>query len=133
MKTVPGQNTPLGFLPGEVDVGAHCMFIYPKRDAVYCDRVAAYIKAGLDVGEMCVCASPVAVDSMLGHMQSLGVDTEYAVRTGQLGVYDSSKVYVHEGVLDLRRTMAFWAQRIEAAGKQWNGIRIFGEPSHGSG
>ena len=130
MSPVPRHHTPLGFLPGKVEIGAHCMFVYPKRDEVFCDRIAGYLKAGLDTGEMCVCVSPMTPDSILQHMESLGVDTACAVGTGQLVIHDSEDVYISAGVLDLRRVMDFWTEKIEIAEKLWNGIRIFGDTKH---
>jgi len=106
------------------------MFIYPKRDEVFYDRIAGYLKAGIDAGEMCVCASPVSVHSMLSHMQALGVDTDHAVKTGQLAVLDSEEVYLNWGILDVRRATAVWTEKIEKADKLWNGVRIFGDTKY---
>lgn len=106
------------------------MFVYPKRDEVFYDRIAGYLKAGIDAGEMCICASPVPVHSMLSHMQSIGVDTDHAVKTGQLTVLDSEEVYLNWGILDVCRARAVWAEKIERADKLWNGVRIYGDAKH---
>ena len=122
------RSTPLGFLPGDADIGTHCMFVYPKRDEVYLDRLAGYLKAGLDSGEMCVCVLPQVPESLFDRMRAIGADAAPAIETGQLSVHDSREVYLNWGTFDMGRVLDFWKANIEKANTRWNGIRIFGEP-----
>ncbi|MBP6963993.1 MAG: sensor histidine kinase [Armatimonadetes bacterium] len=121
------RSTPIGFIPGEVDSGAHCMFLYPRRDHVFFERLAGYFQAGLDAGEKCLCISSVAPETMVERLRGAGVDTEYAVRTDQLSIYHVSEVYLRRHSFEFGQVMEFWGEAVEASKSRWNGMRVYGD------
>lgn len=123
------HKTALGFVPGEVETGTHCMFIYPKRDDIFFERLAGYVKAGLDAGEMCVCACPHP-DLLAANLSGNGVDADTARATGQLEIHAVNDVYQGLSAFDPARALDFWDTHIETARTRWKGIRIFGDADH---
>lgn len=120
------QKTTLGFVPGEVAAGAHCMFVYPSRNETFYERPAGYVKAGLDAGEMCVCACPqsrLLATSLLRN----GVDADAARATGQLEIHEARDVYPTQHGFDADRALRLWSERVEQAYRKWPGIRVFGD------
>lgn len=102
------------------------MFEYPRRDKVFDDRVASYLRAGLDVGEMCLYVASVSADPVIERLYDMGVDARHAVKTGQLAVHRFGDTYMPDGILDTARLNGFWSDRVRSAGK-WRGLRIFGD------
>ncbi|NIN99102.1 MAG: hypothetical protein GTN93_28480, partial [Anaerolineae bacterium] len=48
---------------------------------------------------------------------------------GQLCILDAAYVYTPDGCWDRRYTMRFWQERLEIAGRKYNGLRAFGDCS----
>ncbi len=103
------------------------MFVYPKRDETFFKRISGYLNAGLDNGEMCVCITPIDAGRILQQMQSLGMDTDHAVKSGQLAIYSFDNVYLRWGMFDVRRLAEFWTEKIREAHEHWKSIRVFGD------
>jgi len=122
------HTTPLGFLPGNIDVRSHCIFLYPQKDEAFVKSVVSYLVAGIDAGELCVCAirGPVR-EKVRERMAQLGVPSGPEPGSGQLLIVDSADVYLRGESLDTRGAVRFWGDKLEAARSKWNGLRAFGD------
>ena len=121
------RTTPLGFLPGDIDVRSHCIFVYQDKDDVFLGGIARYLNAGLHAGEMCVCALPGSSDGLYRRLQELGADPDSATSSGQLSLLEPASVYLHDGTFDWTGTMRFWGEKMAIAESSWNGIRVYGD------
>lgn len=120
------QTTPLGFLPGDIDTRTHCMFIYSEKDETFVRSVVDYLSAGIEAGEMCVCALSAPTGDMIRErIRQLGMGSE--LKSGQLTIVDSSDVYLRNGRLDLTSAAQFWGEKNAFAKSKSAGLRAFGE------
>jgi len=122
------RTTPLGFLPGDIDLQSHCMFLYGKKDDAFVKNVVAYLAAGINAGELCVCAihGPIR-EKISERMSRLGIRSGSKSGSGQLIILDASHVYVRGSSLDTRGAIRFWRDKVEVARSRWNGLRAFGD------
>lgn len=124
------RTTPLGFLPGDIDLRSHCMFIYPERDENFVRSIVGYLSAGMNAGELCICAVNGGVrEQIKERMVQLGADPVSEPESGQLCVLDAADVYTPHGIMDAAFTMRFWQNSTEIAGRKWKGLRVFGDSS----
>ena len=120
------RTTPLGFLPGDIDLHSHCIFLYSKKDKAFVESVTAFLAAGVNAGEMCVCAVNGSVrEEIREHMARLGIPS--SSESGQLLILDAADVYLRGSSLDTEGAVRFWRDKFEVAGSKWNGLRAFGD------
>lgn len=119
-------TTPLGFLPGDIDRGAHCIFVYNKKDDGFVQNVVDFLSAGIKAGELCVCAVHGPIKEKINErMVQSGADA--SLKRGQVSILDSSEVYLHDGTFDTSSTISFWQRKLALARHRWKGLRIFGD------
>lgn len=118
------RGLPLGFLPGDIDSGSHCMLAYSKPDEAYIQSVVKYMTAGIASGQMCICAVLDPARSLLEQrMKALGI----SLTSGQLLMPDAGNIYAPGGRFDLRHIVRYWRSNVEIADDKWNGLRAFGD------
>ena len=122
------RTTPIGFLPGDIDLSSHCMFSYPKKDDAFIRNIADFIYAGMNTGELCICAvQGDAQERIRQRMAQIGVDLDS--KPEQLSIVKASDFYTPGGKIDISSSMHFWQQKLEVAKSRWKGMRIYGDVS----
>jgi hypothetical protein len=121
------RYTPIGFLPGDIEVNTHCIFTYGKKDDAFIRSVVEFLAAGINAREFCVCAldSP-ARDRVRDRMMQLGVDSDPNGRFSQFAIFGLKDVYyTPAGVFDTYHALKFWHEKLNIANQRWNGLRCF--------
>ena len=120
------RDLPLGFLPGAIAPGSHCMLAYNKPDEAYIQSVARYMTAGIASGQMCVCAVLDPVRRQIKRrMRSLGANPT----SGQFLAPDAADIYLPDGKFDVKHTADYYRRIAADAETRWNGLRAFGDIS----
>ena len=122
------RTTPLGFLPGDIDTGTHCMFIYNRKDDAFAKSIARYLSAGIGAGEMCVClVDDHSTDRIKVSMAQMGLDTDSLYTSGQLVTADPSEIYMPDGRFNIESIIHYWTDKLDTAKSKWGGLRVFGD------
>ncbi len=103
------------------------MFVYPEKDDAFIDCLARYLKAGLDAGEMCVCALSGNTERLHHRLRELSADPDSAASSGQLSIIDPASVYLRGGTFDRTRIIRQAQEMMTVAQSSWNGMRAYGD------
>lgn len=120
------RYTPIGFLPGDVELRTHCMFTYGRKDDTFIRSVVEFLAAGVNARELCVCVldGPTR-ERVRDRMIQLGVDPDPYGWSSQLVILGMNDIYLPEGLFDTRHALKFWHEMLDVASRQWNGLRTF--------
>jgi len=120
------RYTPIGFLPGDVELRTHCMFTYGRKDDTFVRSVVEFLAAGVNARELCVCVldGPTR-ERVRDRMTQLGVDSDPHGWSSQLVILGMSDIYLPNGLFDTRHALNFWREMLDVASKRWNGLRAF--------
>lgn len=118
-------TTPLGFVSGEVEIGAHIMYTYAKRDETFVRNVIDFILAGLSVGEMVACAlcGPLRAEIKC-RLVAQGVNTDPNDPNVQVFLGDASSVFVGDGLFCPESTTRHCRCLLAAAQERGMGLRV---------
>jgi len=119
-------STPLGFLPGVIYSGSHCMLSYSRPDDSYILSVSKYMVAGIASGQMCICAVLQPHQMRIKqHLKSVGV----SLASDQLLMPDAEHLYLPGGRFDTKHVAGYYIKNAAVAESKWNGMRVFGDIS----
>lgn len=120
------RSLPLGFLPGVVCPGTHCMLSYNKPDEAFINSVSKYIFAGIASGQMCVCVVLDPIRNLIkGQMSRLGI----SLTSRQFVLPNATDVYMPLGHFDLKSAAGYYTEQEQIAQSKWNGMRVFADAS----
>lgn len=120
------RHTPIGFLPGDVELRTHCMFTYGRKDDTFARSVVEFLAAGVNARELCVCVldGPTR-ERVRTLMMQLGVDSDPCGWSSQLVILGMNDIYFPEGMFDTRHALKFWREMLDVGSRRWNGLRTF--------
>ncbi|MCL6629364.1 MAG: MEDS domain-containing protein [Armatimonadetes bacterium] len=120
------RYTPIGFLPGDVELRTHCMFTYGRKDDTFVRSVVEFLAAGVNARELCVCVldGPTR-ERVRDRMTQLGVDSDPRGWSSQLVILGMSDIYLSDGLFDTHHALKFWREMLDVASNRWNGLRTF--------
>jgi hypothetical protein len=117
-------------LIGDLPWGSHfCQFYQTKKDLF--DVLVPYFRAGLESNELCVWVTSdflTREDALRAMKKGIPRFPEYLAK-GQMEIFPYTDWYLKGGTFDLRRTLAMWMDKHDAAlANGFAGMRVTGNP-----
>ncbi|MCU0916996.1 MAG: MEDS domain-containing protein [Planctomycetes bacterium] len=115
---------------GDLPWGSHfCQFYRTQEDLL--DTLVPYFRAGLENNELCVWVTSdflSTAEAVHALSQDVPGFSQYQAR-GQIEVFPHTDWYLKGGHFDLKRTLAMWKEKHDAAlSRGFAGLRVSGNP-----
>jgi len=123
LRSSPSFRGPVESLDGH-EANEHMALIYETR----AEQVAAtvpYLEQGLRRGERCMCLLEAeSRDAVVEGLRPTGVDVDAALDTGSLTFHTVEETYLRDGQFDPDDMVEFYADVIDEATREYEGLRI---------
>lgn len=124
------QRTPLGFVSGDVEIGAHIMYTYPSRDETFIRNITDFILAGVNAGEMVGCTLDGALlEEIVSCLDKAGVCTDQSDPETMVLLSDVSEIFMRDGLFCTESTTDLGRKMLGIARTRGKKLRILNDLS----
>lgn len=117
-------ETAIGLAGSILGAQRHVCAFFHNRDQEYA-VLTPFVKEGLDRGEKAIhIIDPARRDDHARRLQSAGIDTTAALRSGQFEIYDWSEAHLHDGHFDQHRMLRLAEEAADRARQTYPSSRF---------